>query len=102
MTTCAWTSKGKIIAAYPFSIRPTRHRVELENGVTVSAMCAIDALGIPPMVNCNATIYSDTDSDDGVYIFFRQQQVNWYPPDTVVLVGTDLLWVPQQTFAANT
>jgi len=81
--------QGKIIAAYPFSIRPTRHSVELENGVTVFAMCAIDALGIPSMVNCNATIYSDTDSGDGVYIFFRQQQVNWYPPDTVVLIGTE-------------
>lgn len=40
------------------------------------------------MVNCNATIYSDTDSGDEVYIFFRQQQVDWDPPDTVVLVGT--------------
>jgi hypothetical protein len=40
--------QGKIIAAYPFSIKPTRHRVELENGVTVFAICAINALGIPP------------------------------------------------------
>jgi hypothetical protein len=40
------------------------------------------------MVNCNVTIYSDTDSGDEVYILFRQQQVNWDPPDTAVLVRT--------------
>ncbi|KAK5074558.1 hypothetical protein LTR70_010154 [Exophiala xenobiotica] len=80
---------GSIIAAYPFSIRPTRHRVELENGVTVFAMCAIDALGIPPMANSDATIYSSTDSGIEVRVIFRQQQISWDPPETVVLIGTE-------------
>jgi hypothetical protein len=80
---------GKIIAAYPFSIRPTRHRVKLKNGVTVFAMCAIDTLGIPPMVNSDATICSDTDSSNEVRIIFRQPEVSWDLPETVVLVGTE-------------
>ncbi|KAK5309427.1 hypothetical protein LTR70_010296 [Exophiala xenobiotica] len=80
---------GKIVAAYPFSIRPTHHRIELENGVTVFAMCAIDALGIPPMVNGDATIYSSTDSGDKIRVTFRQQQVSWNPPEAVVLLGRE-------------
>ncbi|KAK5019263.1 hypothetical protein LTR39_000488 [Cryomyces antarcticus] len=80
---------GKISAAYPFSIRPTRHRVELKTGVAVFAMCAIDALGIPPMVDSDATIYSSTDSGDEICVTFRQQHVSWDPPEAVVLVGTE-------------
>ncbi|KAK4938775.1 hypothetical protein LTR66_015066, partial [Elasticomyces elasticus] len=76
---------GKISVAYPFSIGPTRHRVELQNGVTVFAMCAIDALGIPPMVDSNATIYTSTNSGDEVCVTFRQQQVRWDPREAVVL-----------------
>jgi hypothetical protein len=36
---------GRISVAYPFSGRPTSHRVGLAGGPTVSAMCALDALG---------------------------------------------------------
>lgn len=77
-----------IIAAYPFSITPTRHRVELQSGVAVFAMCAIDALGIPPMVHSDATLRSRTESGDEICVIFHQQQVSWDPPDTVVFVGT--------------
>ncbi|MFB7710164.1 thioredoxin family protein [Streptomyces sp. NPDC056105] len=38
---------GRIRAAYPFSTAPTARRVRLASGIEVSAMCAIDALGIP-------------------------------------------------------
>lgn len=37
---------GRILGAYPFSSVPTRHRVELDDGTSAFAMCAIDALGI--------------------------------------------------------
>jgi hypothetical protein len=40
---------GAIVVAYPFSGRPTAHRVRLD-GREVYAMCAIDALGIAPML----------------------------------------------------
>ena len=40
---------GEISVAYPFSGRPTAHRVRFPSGQEVDAMCAIDALGIAPM-----------------------------------------------------
>lgn len=40
---------GEIVVAYPFSGRPTGHRVRFAGGHEVDAMCAIDALGIAPM-----------------------------------------------------
>lgn len=42
-------SDGEIAVAYPFSGRPTAHRVRFPGGHEVDAMCAIDALGIAPM-----------------------------------------------------
>lgn len=42
-------ASGGIVAAYPFSARPTPHRVRLE-GREVYALCAIDALGIAAML----------------------------------------------------
>lgn len=42
-------ASGGIVAAYPFSARPTPHVVRLE-GREVYALCAIDALGIAAML----------------------------------------------------
>src|SRR2546429_451183 len=41
--------EGRLVAAYPFSPTPTDHVVQA-GGVRVYAMCAIDALGIPAML----------------------------------------------------
>ena len=49
--------EGRLVAAYPFSPTPTDHVVEV-GGVRVYAMCAIDALGIPAMLERDATITS--------------------------------------------
>ena len=49
---------GDVTAAYPFSARPTRHRLRLVDGRSYWAMCAIDALGIPYML----------DSDEGPHL----------------------------------
>ena len=40
---------GEIAVAYPFSGRPTAHRVTFASERQAYAMCAIDALGIAPM-----------------------------------------------------
>ena len=37
---------GSVTGLYPFSAVPTRHKVQMENGRAVFAMCAIDSLGI--------------------------------------------------------
>lgn len=43
-------SDGEITVAYPFSGPPTAHRVRFPDGHDAYAMCAIDALGIAPML----------------------------------------------------
>lgn len=48
---------GVVIAAYPFSLVPTGHRITI-GGVTVYANCAVDALAVPPMVDEPAEIAS--------------------------------------------
>lgn len=48
----------RIAAAYPFSSTPTAYRVEIGDR-TVYALCAIDALGIPFMLDAPALIRSE-------------------------------------------
>jgi hypothetical protein len=51
----ALNATGDISCLYPFSARPTPH-VVLINGQPRFAMCAIDALGIPAMLNQSQTL----------------------------------------------
>ncbi len=48
----------RIAAAYPFSSTPTAHRVRIGDR-TLHALCAIDALGIPFMLDVLALIRSE-------------------------------------------
>jgi Alkylmercury lyase len=82
-------ASGTISVAYPFSGRPTVHRVELAGGPTVSAMCALDALGIPQMTHRDARIRAtDPVSGQPITIESRQGAWQWAPATTVVLVAT--------------
>lgn len=47
-----------ITAAYPFSARKTGHRVRLDGMAAVHALCAIDALGVGAMLDCDTAIES--------------------------------------------
>jgi len=47
----------RIVGAYPFTDRDAGHRVTLD-GRVLNAMCAVDALGIGAMTNCDITIAS--------------------------------------------
>jgi hypothetical protein len=82
-------ASGTISVAYPFSGRSTPHQVELAGGPTVSAMCALDALGIPQMTGCDARI-SSTDPTSGrpVTVEAHHGAWQWEPTTTVVLVAT--------------
>jgi hypothetical protein len=82
-------ASGTIGVAYPFSGRPTSHQVELAGGPTVSAMCALDALGIPQMTRRDAQI-SATDPVSGqpVTIQAYHGAWRWEPATTVVLVAS--------------
>ena len=55
---CRDPATGNILSAYPFSAAPTPHRVELGTGATVYALCVIDALGIPFLLDTDAVIHS--------------------------------------------
>ncbi|MGW8888606.1 organomercurial lyase [Streptomyces sp. NPDC055749] len=80
--------RGRIRAAYPFSAVPTRHRVRIEGGAEVWSMCAIDALGIAPMLGRNVLI-SSTDPVNGgaVTVTTRGGATVWEPKGAVVFVG---------------
>lgn len=49
---------GEIVSAYPFSARATRHQVIFQDGHTINALCATDALGIHFMLHENITVRS--------------------------------------------
>jgi hypothetical protein len=46
---------GAVVAAYPFSLVPTSHRVRIAD-VTVYANCAVDALAVPLMADQTAEV----------------------------------------------
>lgn len=47
-----------VVAVYPVSAVPTRHRVQLADGRTLHAMCAIDAIGAAFTFNQDAAVQS--------------------------------------------
>lgn len=82
-------ASGEIAVAYPFSGRPTAHRVRFPSGHEVDVMCAIDALGIAPMFGQPIEI----DSRDPVSGEEIRAQVapggaaEWSPESAVVVAG---------------
>jgi hypothetical protein len=79
---------GRVAVAYPFSGRPSGHRVRLAGGPAVWAMCAVDALGIPQMADRDATIAA-ADPSTGEQITVEAQAGHWHwaPASTVVLIA---------------
>jgi hypothetical protein len=49
---------AQLLGAYPFSAIPRGHKAQLADGPTVEAYCAIDALGIPAMLDRDVVISS--------------------------------------------
>jgi len=82
---------GQIRAAYPFSAVPTPHRVDLDAGPRVYAMCAIDALGIAAMLHAAVTITSADPRTGGpvtITVPADGETAAWQPPAAVVFAGT--------------
>ena len=80
---------GEIAVAYPFSGRPTAHRVRFPSRHEVYAMCAIDALGIAPMFDQTVEIVS-RDPLSGEGVTFRvapNLEAEWRPARAVVVTG---------------
>jgi hypothetical protein len=82
-------SDGEIAVAYPFSGRPTPHRVRFSTGHEVDAMCALDALGIAPMFDEAIEIGSrDPVTDERIEVRLAPGgDGSWEPQSVVVVAG---------------
>ena len=81
------TDEGRVTVAYPFSGSPTPHVVKFDDGPATWAMCAGDALGIPPMTGRDATITS-VDAQTGRPIRIRCEGGHWtWDPTGVVMLA---------------
>lgn len=79
---------GRITAAYPFSALPTAHRVQITGGASTYAMCAIDALGIAPMVDSTVVIQSaDPSTGQPITVTVDGSNSEWHPRTAVVFDG---------------
>jgi hypothetical protein len=82
------SATGAISVAYPFSGRPTPYRVELAGDPAVFAMCAIDALGIPQMLDRDAHISAiDPAGGQPISVEVHHRAWRFVPVTTVVLEG---------------
>jgi hypothetical protein len=80
--------RGQIVVAYPFSATPTRHRVAIEDSISVHAMCGIDALGIPAMLGRDVCIETtDPTTGDQIIVTTDNGRTTWNPQDAVAFVG---------------
>lgn len=80
---------GEIAVAYPFSGRPTAHRVRFQGGHEAYAMCAIDALGIAPMFGEPIEIASrDPLTEEAIRVELEADGMgSWQPSEAVVVCG---------------
>lgn len=80
--------RGELLAAYPFSITPTLHRLTLHGGQSLHAMCAIDALGVSAMLGQPVSVTStEPGSARPVTVHVDGDRATWEPPTAVVLAG---------------
>jgi len=79
---------GAITVAYPFSGVPTAHRVRVGSGVEVSAMCAIDALGIAFMLDAAIHVTSvEPETGEPIEVSLAPDASSWWSPDEAVVVA---------------
>ena len=81
---------GEVLVAYPFSSRPRGHSVLINSTARVEAMCAIDALGIAPMLQLPIEITShDPLNGSEIWVRLDPGEGAWWEPTTaVVLAGS--------------
>jgi hypothetical protein len=80
---------GHIVVAYPFSGRPTAHRLALPGGRQAYAMCAVDALGVAAMLGSRVRVRSrdPISSEEIVVDVSPDGEAQWSPRQAVVFVG---------------
>jgi Alkylmercury lyase len=81
---------GEITVAYPFSGRPTAHRVRFSSGNEVFSMCGIDALGTAPMFGQEIEVRSrDPLNGEEVRVRLAPDGSGEWPQAAVVVAGAD-------------
>jgi hypothetical protein len=79
---------GEILVAYPFSARPRGHAVLIDSTHRVEAMCAIDALGIAPMLQLPIEVSSrDPLSRTEIWVRLDPGEGAWWEPTTAVVLA---------------
>jgi hypothetical protein len=82
-------SGREITGGVPFAATPTAHQVHIFDGSTVSANCAVDALGIAAMLDLDVDVISvDPQTGEQVTASSRAGHWTWQPADMVVFVGS--------------
>ena len=77
----------EIIAAFPFSPKPTRIKVILQDGRFAYSMCAWDALGISKMMKQDVTVEATTPLDQKqIKVIFKKEKM------TKVFPSIALIW----------
>lgn len=76
---------ARVVGVYPFIDGSRGHQVHIADGPTAQAYCAVDALGVPPMLGRPATITSrDPHSGDEIRVTVDGGHTSWEPPQAVV------------------
>ena len=74
---------GTVSGIYPFSAVPTRHKVQLKNGRSFFAMCAIDSLGIAYELEEDAGISSScSQCNAAISIEITNGEISQFKPAT--------------------
>jgi hypothetical protein len=81
-------AKGSPVVAYPFSATLRGHRVLIDGERSVEAMCAIDALGVGPMLGLPIEIYShDPVSGGEIRVRLDPREGAWWEPQAAVVLS---------------
>lgn len=74
---------GSVTGLYPFSAVPTRHKVQLKDGRSFFAMCAIDSLGIAYELEEDTVISSScSQCNDDISIELKNGEIFLFEPAT--------------------
>lgn len=77
-----------VLIAYPLSGMASGHQVILDGGPALTAMCAVDALGIPAMARSGARVLSrDPMTGEPIQITLAAGEWVWEPAAAVVLLA---------------
>lgn len=96
-------SDGCIQSSYPFSAKPTAHRVQIAAGAHAYSMCAVDALGMSAMLDGVDVAIDSADPTTGspIKVVVRDTVATAVPETVVVFVGAESMAGPSADICCN-